>query len=134
MLNQIRQPVKITAAGKVKTVEFLDAFLQSLSQDLLKAKVSDKLKYLEKLDRLGLTSRLADQAKLDEERAEFEADRREFEQRQRDWRHVNDGKRAIADQQQLQWYAAARILIDVRQACECGACSGSLAQDIEAIC
>ena len=134
MLAQMRQPVKITIGGIVKTVEYIEALLQSLSKDLLSAKVADKLRYLEKLDKLGLTSRLADQAKLDDERAELEQDRREFAQLERDWQHVREGQNSIASQQKLQWYAAARILTKVRQACECSAFSGKFAQDTETLC
>ena len=134
LLAQMRQPVKITIGGKVKTVEYFEALLQSLSKDLLSAKVSEKLRYFEKLDKFGLTGRLADQAKLDDERAEFEQDRRDFAQLERNRRLVREDQDSMASQQKLQWYAAAKILTQFRQSCNCSAFSGKLAQDTETLC
>ena len=134
MLAQLRKPIRISVGGEPKTVEYIDGFVQSLWQDLLKAKVGDKLKFLEKLDKLGLTAHLADQAKLDADRDELDTDLREFEQMQRDWRLINDGQRFIADEQKLLWYAAARIVNALGQTCNCGAITDSLAEQIETVC
>lgn len=133
MLVQLRQPVKVNVAGVTKTIEYIDAFNQSLSQDLLKASVGDKLKFLEKLDKLGLAGKLNDQAKLDSERAEVEDLRRHLVKQQHLQKLISEGERGLAGHWRLQTYITARALGEFADSCICGSHSTNLLERIDVL-
>ncbi len=130
----MRQPVTISKGGKSQKVEFLEALLYTVSRDLPKASLSERLRFLRDLDKLGLTGILADQAKLDQERAEVEADRRYVERsRYQDklLREASCGNEAVL---QAKWYAVVSVLSEIRDLIEWGEGTERLADKVEVIC
>lgn len=134
LLSELRQPVTLSKGGKFRKVEYLQALYHSISRDLLKASLSDRMKFVRDLDKLKLTGLLADQAKLDEERAEVEAEHRELARARHRDSVLADGIRYTEQLWREKWYAAAKLLALVRDNCEWGAGNEGLADDVEIIC
>lgn len=133
LVQLIRQPIKAVKDGKPTTIPFLEAFLHSLSQQLLKGTVPDKLKFIEKLDKLGILSLLTEQARLDDERAELQIERSDQDRRDYQQRLLLECAKEQEADLHAKWAAAAGILAAVLESCKCGACAGELSEEIDAI-
>lgn len=104
--------------------------MQTVSQEALKASLPDKLRFLEKLDKLGISSVQASQERLDEERQEFEEERRHFHEFQRIQHILIEGHQNAAAEAKAKWYGAAQVLRQLEASCSCGACNTIEQSDI----
>lgn len=134
LLSELRRPVTLSRGGKTRKVEFLQALLYSISRDLLNASLSDRMRFVKDLDKLQLTGLLADQAKLDEERAEVQGEHRELAQARHRVSVLADGMRYTEQLWRKKWYTSGKLLTKVRDLVEWGSGTERLAEDIEIVC
>jgi hypothetical protein len=67
-LEKLQTPVSAQVNGRAITLPFIDALNSQLMQKLLKADLPDMLRFFSQLEKLGVSARLTEQAKIDEER------------------------------------------------------------------